>query len=375
MIYFQTIFVYLSLTFVCVWLCRQARIKDNNIWIYLMILIYSIVFGLRYGVGYDFFSYLNAYETLQKWWNNDIIDRFEIGFAAIMRLLTKLNCDSSVFFGVVAFLQLFFSILAFRHEKRLLQCIIFVFILGGTAITYANGLRQVLAVGLWIFSVRYIVERRPVIHYAILLIAFTMHKSAILLFVMYPLLNMRKEWFSNIKFQLIALAVSLILMRINIIQLFLSKFDRIITLTGYNNYIENQSEYLEGDVSLGIGFLCILLTNIIIILFSNRIKGFFNDDYIRKLYDLYFIGVILNYTFIDSMLIKRGNYYFSNISFIMIGIALCYGFYKNRALFWSLILLTFLSFVGIIYKAETNTALFVFNWQKEYFHYKNFINQ
>lgn len=375
MIYIQTILVYLSLTFVCVWLCRMARIKHNNIWLLLMLIIYSIVFGLRYGVGYDFFSYSALYEIVQTGWDNIAIDRLEIGFVKIMQIIAKFNCDSAVFFGIVAFLQLFFSILAFKDEKRLLQCIIFVFILGGTAISYANGLRHILAVGLWILSVKYAVERRYIIHYAILLLAFTMHKSALLLFVMYPVLNLRKEWFHNIKTQLIILVGALILMNVNIIQIVLSKIDKIIEFAGYIHYVERNSEDINMDVSLGIGFYCILITNIIIILFSNRIKEFFNDSYITKLYDLFFIGVILGYAFIDSLLIQRFNYYFTNISFIIIGVAMYYGLYKNRAIYWSMILLTFIKFIGIMYKAELNTALFVFNWQKEYFHYKFFIYQ
>lgn len=373
MLLIQTVLVYVLLAALLVGACHVARVKKTMLPLYIALILYAVVIGLRYGVGFDYFAYCSAYEDIQNGVESFGVERLEVGFVWIARLLVLLKFDTPVFLGAVAFLQLLWVMLAFKKEKRVLQCILLVFILGGTVIQYANGLRQILAVGLWILAVRYAVERKVVQYYALVLIAFTMHKSAMLLLVMYPLLAARKEWVSNVRLQIVALVVALVLMGVNVVQTVLSQVDVLINILGYSDYIESESELLDREVEFGMGFLCILLTNVVVILNSNRMKKFFSSWYITKLYDLYFIGLIVGYAFINSQLIGRVNYYFSYMDYLIIGATMCYGYYKERKLYWTLIALTLIKFIGNMTKADVNTAMYVFNWQKEYFHYKTYL--
>lgn len=373
MLLVQTILVYVLLAAILAGACHLARVKKTMLPLYFVLVIYAVVMGVRYGVGFDYFGYCNFYADIQRGFDSLNVERMEVGFVLIARTLASLKCDTPVFLGVVALLQLLWVILAFKNEKRILQCILLVFILGGTVLQYANGLRQILAVGLWILAVRYAVERKVVQYYALVLIAFTMHKSAMLLFVMYPLLAARKEWVSNVKVQLVALVLALVLMRVNVVQMALSQMDALINFLGYSAYIDAKSKLIDQEVEFGMGFMCMLLTNVVVILHSNRMKKYFASWYITRLYDLYFIGLIVGYTFINSQLIGRVNYYFSYMDYLIIGATMCYGYYKDRKLYWTLIALTMIKFIGNMSKADVNTAMYVFNWQKEYFHYKTYL--
>lgn len=351
------------------WLCCQGS-KTQKWWpVVAAISIYALVFGCRYGVGSDFFSYLEIYKSANGGYlaYSDI----EAGFFYLMKLLSSCDLHYTYFFGIVAFLQLYLVFKSVKPYYFLYPFLAFTFMFGAEWLKYANGLRQVLAFCLFVFSFKFIVERKIVLHYLCILAACLFHRSVLLLIPVYPLLYLRKEWFSNVKIQLLLLAGSLILMNVSIVHGFLDYIEAGIDILQYSDYLQNQyDELIAREVNLGAGFYIILFINIINIYFSRQVKEKYKNTIFPLIYNLYFIGICWNYLFIDSQLLGRINYYFYGFAYIAAAFTMAYLFYERKKSFLVVVGLYILLFAGIMYRMDINTARFVFNWQTDLYYLK-----
>lgn len=367
-IYIQSIFVYLTLMVIMVALGETAVKKKKYGYIVIAISIYSIVFGMRYGVGMDYFGYLDLYDTYcrQGYFSND---NLEYGFKWLIKL-TSIFHSSFVYFSLIAFLNLFFMTLGLKENLRIYPYIFFIFMLTGAWMTSANLARQSIAIALWVYSVKFAVERKIVLHYIFVLAAICFHYSAIILVIFYPLFRYKDNWFKNVKIELGLLAVALVFMNLHIIQDVMRQFDGILAFAGYDIYMtENYEELMDKDLALGIGFFINLLIHTINIWNSEKVKAWIKNPYYNALYSLYFMGVLLSYVFASSEMMGRINLFFLGVTYIITSFTLFYSVVNKKQTIRLITTgLVALIFVAIMYKASTNWNLFVFKGQQEYYY-------
>mgnify|MGYP003290633642 CR=1 FL=1 len=378
MIHFQTAIVYFGLLFIMVGLgklsCKISKKRINgeikNVvnkknWKYclLAVFIFSVVMGLRYGVGVDFFTYGYAYDLFLKYGLGGYTEysTFEPGFSLLMMVLAVMKMPAPVFYGVVAFLQLFFLSLILKKQKFLIPYLFFAFISTGLILDYANIMRQALAISIGLYSITFIVQKKPIIHYALLSFAVLMHYSTILLFVLYPIFSRKQNWFSNRSIQIALIGVSLLLMRFSLIQEVLARIDVLATMLGYGGYLND--ERMEIDTKLGLGFLLTLVHFLIIIWFSEDAKKFFRNKYFEIVYSIFIVGLFLNYCFINSMLLQRIVILFYYSYVVVDAFMLFYFFKKHRLIFYSLSMIMILLMLSPIMGGVESPHSFVFVWQ------------
>lgn len=364
----QTILVYSLLFFVMYVLCYYAS-KQNKWWaVVVALIIYSIIFGLRYGVGVDFFGYLEIYEKCRITDGQTLLygKTFAPGFLFIMKTLALNNFHYGWFFGVVAFLQIFLVFLSVKKDRYIYPFLVITFMLGGSWLSYANGLRQILAVCCFMVSLRFAGEKKIIWHYIFICLAILMHNSAWILIIFYPLLWFKGEWFSNLKLQFILLGISLVIMQFDAIWGIMQYIDYGAELLGYERYLDVTEKLQSKELGIGLGFFIMLMINIICIYFSNDVKHFFNSRFLVYIYNFYFIGVLIAYAFLTSHIIQRVNYYFYGLQLIFAAYTLFYLSKENKKFFYLLLSLYFLTFVAILYRAEFNTAMYLFNWEVSY---------
>lgn len=367
-IYLQSFFIYIGLAWIMFMLGKRYSVTKKYIYIVVAISIYAIVFGLRYGVGGDYFSYKDFFEEVINYGHAVNSGGFEIGFTYLVKFLGYFKSPSLIF-CVVAFLQLYLMVLGIKDKKYIYPYIFLCFILLGTWLAYANCLRQIIAVGLWIYSILFAVKKKPLQHYLLLLIALTFHNSTIIFFVFYPLIILKNEWLKSIKLQCFLLALSLVIMNMNFIQDVFARIDIMATFLGYSNYLTWNTDLIEKDAHIGIGFFIHLLLSITVIFYSQKVKTLVNSPYYNILYDFYFIGLLVSIAFVNSLLINRLNYFFCSHEFIIVAFTLHYLLSKKNKIISSLcVFLLILLFVALMYRAADNWSLFVFNWQEEYFY-------
>ena len=372
----QTLLVYILLSVFMVFFCYVSAKQKQEKWMYIAIAIYALIFGFRYGVGGDFMSYNEIYNYIVD--GRTISSNFEPGFILFIDILAYLDCSSSVFFGLIALMQLLFVFKGIDN-KDVYPYLAFTFMAGCVWLTYANGLRQQLVFGIFVYALHFIKEKKWFAYYAIIAICTTLHNSAWILMVLYPILLYREEWIKNIRLQYVLLALSLVVMNINIIGDIIAQFGGLINNLGYEYYIDDEGEdmyvkLLYDETTWGMGAFIILFIKIFLIYWSNKIKNYYNSKFLTYSYNLFFIGVLWYYIFNNSQLFSRINYYMVGFQYIISAYTLMYLIKTNRKqASIIMIILYLLLFVGYMYKMEENTAMFIFNWQEELFYLKRMI--
>lgn len=374
MVTLQTYLLYALLFLAMFLLAKRASDRGEWFWMVLAILIYSIVFGLRYGVGVDYFGYLEDYQQLFFTGVDSPYDDTESGFRCIRDTLAKSGFHFVFYFGLVAFLQLWLVFKAVKKDSFIYPYLVISFFLGCIWLSYSNGLRQCLAFCIFAYSLLFIENKKRLpIHWLLLLLATTMHNSAWLLFVIAPLLYIRTEWFRNVKVQYIFLLLAILIGKIPQMQSLLMSMegnygflDEYMKETGYDDYFnyEGGEGIFRDKGRAGVGYFIELSKNIIMIHFCNATKEFNKDNkLVAYIYNLTYVGMLLHYAFIVSPVISRVNYYFYGFAYIFGAYTIHYLYNNNKKMFWVLLGLYILTFIGTTYSMYDNTSAFYFFWQ------------
>lgn len=376
MLYIQSIVVY---TLLALLMCLGAYYSKRDVpmaklWGWMPIVLFTLVFGLRYGVGVDYNNYVEIYEETASYnsffsmWENE---RYEAGFIILLYVCHLVHAPVFVLFSIIAFIQIFLLYKAFKDEGDILVFLYATFIFTGFCMfSFMNIMRHEIAFCIFMYSLRYIRDNKPAKYWLCCLFAFAFHRSAILLFPLYFIWRRRKGIFNSWYIELAAVLGCFLVSFVLSWQNLLHYFDTIVTLLGYENYLEI-AEDMTVNSKLGITRLLNLFVTCIIILNSKWIKSYYNSALFNILYDLYIVGVCLGYIFMGSMMFQRIILYASHTHFIVLAYALCY-FYKTREKnsaqmlrYAVLALFIVVSYSSFIFHVKDNTGAYVSYFQKD----------
>lgn len=167
-----------------------------------------------------------------------------------------------------------------------------------------NGIRQALAMCIWIFSIKYIEDKKLWKYLIWYVVATLIHKSAIILIVFYPILRNGKDYFKSIPLQLILLVSAFVLKEMFSVVIFYIEplINSYINILGSEVY--GRSYHIEGLMGsfkesdgTGLVYLFRIILNVTIILYSTRLKLFYNSKRFNIIYFFFFIGLLTMYVF------------------------------------------------------------------------------
>lgn len=344
------------------------KIRFNRPEMWIPIVCFTFVFGCRWMVGVDYEEYLLQYTIAEE-------DHFEPLFQVLVSGLSGMGIHYSVFFSVIAFIEIFCIYYAFRNYKFLYPYLAFTLIIGFWFLSLSNILRQQLAACIFLLSIPSILERKPLKFYAYVILAFLFHKSAILLVVVYPILRWKEDWFKNVYWQLFLFAVALFLsthydLLVHILEV---PFKFVVDKLGYsqysfgilfNNALNDRTKF---GANSGFGLPAQLVKYLPIILYSARMKSFYNDRFFDLAYTLWFVGMFTSLALGASIVLTRPFIYAQNFLYIMPGFFFHYCFKSKKALpqciSLGMIALYLLLFINLISHGSMNTSEFTFFWQ------------
>jgi hypothetical protein len=370
----QSIFIYITLMMTMVLFGtlaakRTSGYKAQNITfirfeVLFPIFFFAVVLGMRYNVGDDYLAYLNTFRT------GEGIDRYEWAFRWFTILLRRQDIHFAIYFSIIALIQVFFFFYAFRDERYLYPYFSFLLFTGGYFLGWMNGMRQDIAACIFIFAIRYL-DQKKLFKYTIwCLIAFLFHKTAILLILLYPVLKGGKDYFRNIFLQisLYVIALSVYYSGYNIENLFSSQIAAFTSWFKYDSYTLEAINTMTLKAYTGIGFLLLATIDVLIILYSQKIKNFYNSKLFVIIYNIYFFGTLMRITFAESIILQRPFRYFRYFSLVVVAYFLYYlqknsGFSLNKLIMIFVFIIYILLFIALIFRGETNMSLFSFFWQ------------
>lgn len=373
----QSVIVYTLLAlFMFVFAKRATTAEQHKLLLNAIpIILFTLVFGLRYSVGVDWENYRETYEEdmigLSSLGEMITDSRLEVGFVFVIYLCKLMALPTYMLFVVCSFIQILLLYIALKDEDGILPYIYLTFIFSGIAISgFTNVIRQDIAFCFFLWALKFAKERRLLPYVLLCVCAFCFHKSAIIIFPCYLLWLKRDNLFYRPKIQAIVLISCFILHFFNPIESILVRVTDLITILGYDNYMDIVEDLIVNK-KISITRIVGLLANLFIILNSNRLKEYYNSPLFCRMYDLFLIGICCSYLFLGSMLFLRIILYFTNFLFIVYAYAFRFFWDTKLKDIRSMICLGMLSlalitsFASLMHSAETNTCAYVSYFQTD----------
>lgn len=346
--------------------CKQNKFKQYTSvfhWHYLLpILLFTFVFGIRYDVGVDYLNYLKLYEMS----NNGFEIEKEYLFKHLTTFFANNNIHFSLYFSLFTFLQIFFIYATFKNRPIILLFLIFILFTGRYFIDWMNLIRQSIAFCVFVYSTKYIIEKKILYFTLFILFASLFHKSAIILLLLYPFLKNNRDYFKNVILQLFILAIAF---AIRGFQTWVEKFqfiNELFLVTDYEKYINNFADRTR-ELNTGYGFYALTVVDIIIISFKNKLKAFYEADTFIIFYNIYFVGRILSLLVMGNMILERPILYLSSFKLVITSYLLAYLWKKrktgiNTLFFVIIIIIYIILFAFSILNGEENKVLYNVFW-------------
>lgn len=284
------------------------KVSKRHFIVLILIFYYVLLCGLRYDVGVDYMAYLSEYEWVKRYVTYDT-DHFEPGWAWFTWVLSRNDVHFTVYFGIIAFVQIILLIGAFKNYPKLFPYLILAFFLGGYFINFQNVIRQNIVMCVFLFLVMRKYNANILVYALVTFLCFVIHKSSIIIFACYPVIRYfrfdieRKSLLAGIflfcvfigySFDLFSIVAS----NIGVLQ--------IIAGTEYSGYLSGNYLSMGTHNTMGVGFFLGVMVDLWLILTGKNVYNKLNnDDNYLVWYRLFYIGTCLQYLFPTSMVLGR----------------------------------------------------------------------
>lgn len=284
-----------------------------NFYLVILLALIVVIAGTRESyVGTDYSGYLDFYNYIlihgkigQQFKTNEFFWEY-LNYSS-----ATLGIASEIFFGFIAGLIWFFFIKGSYKYQFLLPLMLFFAITSGLYFWTMSGLRQSIAMMIFFYAIKFIIEKNFKSYVLWVFIATLFHSSAIILFPIY-LLN-KIQFNRKIVFILFTLSILMIgnswfISKITfIIQLLLSQID---SLSKYDEYLDSQKILFDGKrTGSGLGVI-VRISITYFILYKSKIT-LEKIPSLNIYYILFFISAIASNIFYSVELVGRILNYFS----------------------------------------------------------------
>ena len=351
---FDAYFIYFALLaflIISTWLYNKTDARSRKIILGFAVAIYSIVLGLRYNVGTDYMAYMDIYNMLY-------FDDVEWGYALINKILYNAGLPFPAIFILVAFFQILLFLKGVEKiDAKYLPYTVFFYFTTLYIFLSLNGLRQCLAFSIFVYSINYIADKKLVKYALTILLASTIHKSALILFALYFIINndwLLKHRFVQIGCYIITFAFSLLFhdFIVNNAQFF-------FTIVGYANYADGIDSLVEvswGEEGSGLGIYFFAIIDLFIIWNITKYKSLISKNMVVAFYNLYFIGLIFA-NIVAGTYFERINIYFQHTRIVIYALFFYSLFKYDKSLLKKGFLITVIAvFIVFFYMGISNKA-------------------
>lgn len=271
----------------------DCETKDyTNVYYFIALFFFAIMCGLRFRCGADCESYVDGYERLVAGHSmSSYRDRVEPLFELIARFMAQIEVGRVIYLGVWAFIEITFFYSALRSRNYLLPFIGLVLILGPHFNSWNNGIRQVIASCIFVYAIVGLLDGGKIWKYLIwIAVAYYIHKSSLILV---PLCFLK---FYNVKpkayIALVILLWSVFVGQTGAFDFAFDKAEEALSFMDYDNYAKKFDDIVEEEstiTSYGPRRITLLISYILIILFSEKMDTFYEEDRLFRVSFLLFM--------------------------------------------------------------------------------------
>lgn len=296
----------------------RCELTKNQKTIMSFVLFFVLVFqaGLRWKTGTDWQVYLDNFENTVDY-NAvliNILAGFEIGYGTFVFLIRKTTESYSVFLTIHA---LIYYILIFHSCKKLSPFpYVTLLVFYVSTIGVLGSSRQLLAVGICLFSLQYVLERKAFKFFFTIAIAFLFHSTAILFCVMY-FLNRRVKVNTTILVIILAFIIGKTSLPIHAFSI-LGKSIGGAGESKVSTYTDIAGEIMSANALSLIGLIRRLVYLSLFLYTSKLLQK--KLIYYNLLFNGYLFGLVFYFLFSSTLIImvNRGSLYFNVLECLLI---------------------------------------------------------
>ncbi|WP_415375212.1 EpsG family protein [Patiriisocius sp. Uisw_017] len=288
---------------------------QHNGMLFAVYALFVFQVGFRWQTGTDWETYLVHFEEIRT--ISDVyltITGFEQGYSFFVLIVKNLMGSYTAFLVVHALL---YYVLVFSAFKRLSPYIfISLLVFYATSMGVMGSNRQLIALGICLFALRYVVNKNALKFFLLVGLAFLFHSSAIL-FSVYYFLN------KDIKQSLIIaiLGVSFIIGKTSLPILAFSFVGDNIGGMGSAKVLAYTERYQEDPEQYRLGIMGLIKRFLFLGIFIYNYKYLTAKlSYYKIIFNGYFVGLIIYFLFSSSILVivNRGGLYFATMEVLLI---------------------------------------------------------
>lgn len=346
-------------------------IKGRKIfYISLSIIIFAFFSGVRYDVGVDYLSYLADFKKIVLYNDNvyafnSYFERFEKGYLLVSAFFLNLGLKFPFVFGVYAFIQITCIYYVYKKDDFIYPYIGFCLIAVGEYFMWMNAIRQIVAFSFFVVAIKFALERKIIYYLLFGVLAWLMHKSAIVLIIFYPIIHLYDHKLPNIKFQILIFILSYLLSQLHIFSYLSGAVEWALSFMGdFGERYAKEDLLLSADKDLRFGLraLIMLILNFIVIIKSHVLAALFKSKLFYITYNFFFWGIIFQQLFIDNHHFTRFTIYFSSFNFLIYSYLLAFTFRKGsagkeRVLGMGILLLSIVYLITALYGDDGTASL------------------
>lgn len=183
------------------------RVKPSKFYAVLVIMCLVTVAGLQKNIG-DTYFYMHSFRITEFKWQ-DIDFSGDFGFNIFQLLLQKISPEPQILIFATAFITNLLIVMVLYKYSRIVELAVYVYIASGMFTTSMNGIRQYLAAAIVFCSTKYLLNGNFKKYAIIILLASTVHKSALVLLPIYFVV--RREAWTKVTFILLTLSIFIVL--------------------------------------------------------------------------------------------------------------------------------------------------------------------
>lgn len=293
--------------------CLQRKLPYYS-YALLPVLIFTLIWGLRYNVGTDYQNYVYIVETEPL----NLISK-ERGFVLFISLLRSLNLGATFFFFFTCFVTIFSQYVFLRRFDRTFSMfLIFFFYTTCSCFSSLNGIRQSLALAIFVGSIPLFFEKRYLLWIIASLFAFCFHQSYFFLIIVFLILVYEKKPIFLNRYFVLAIYLISVFIGVTFQGVFVQTISTDLELFGYGRYIERAENAIDYKTSAtyGIGVVLTVISTSLVILNQNRIFKEKEKTINYYFYWFYIIGSIMMFVFAGNIFLGRINQYFYDSFYI-----------------------------------------------------------
>lgn len=314
------------------------ELSDNDRWYWFMGVILCIFYCFGYMTGTDWRVYEDLYNTLD--FNHLFYEyKSEPGYYLYMLPFRFLGIGFWPFFiftKSMLFVLIYRTMFEYCRDSKYLSLMYF-FPWFGMYLFIDNPMRNLIAIGIFIISFRYVIEKNFWKFFFLMLLAASFHFSAFIIIFSYPILTRNiKTWIYVVSFILINI---LFIDREFLVSIITSVFGMIPYLQNkIITYILLDSVFAQGK-ALSVGMLWQTMLFVLLLVYRERIIKQFNNDSGIFVYNASMCFLLLMRFAMSIEMFVRLQLYFSVFFSIAVGLVILSFNYKSRLLFVSLLFL------------------------------------